>query len=232
MPYMPFYIDFSDKKAVVIGGGSIGGHRARLFSDSGATVVIIAEELGQEASKLVEEGRAIFVKAKLPEDMDVVEDELKDAFIATIAIPDKALAKTIASLAKSKGVLVNSAVEAKLGDVIIPFQAEVSGLKIAVTSLGATGLAARIALEKITGTLEDDIELKTIYEATARLKECLKARVPSSSLRMPVYFRVIDDTVFRDYARRGDLEKALERARSIALEILRERGYNGELDCI
>ncbi|MEB3788197.1 MAG: bifunctional precorrin-2 dehydrogenase/sirohydrochlorin ferrochelatase [Desulfurococcales archaeon] len=232
MTYTPFYIDLSGKKAVVIGGGSIGGHRARLYSEAGARVVIMAEELGKEASELVSQGKAIFIKARLPGDMAKVEDELQDAFIVTIALPDEELAKSIASLAKSRGVLVNSAVDARLGDVIIPFQADAGGLRVAVTSLGATGLAARIATEKIKNLLDNDLELRTIYEATARLKKCLKARVPSSRLRMPVYFAVIDDREFREYAMRGDLERALDRARSIALEVLRERGYEGVLDCI
>ena len=60
--YFPIFIDLSDKKIVIIGGGVIAGRRAATLCEFAEHVCVIAPEISAQVEKLVSDGKALWIK--------------------------------------------------------------------------------------------------------------------------------------------------------------------------
>ena len=60
--YFPIFIDLSDKKIVVIGGGTIAGRRAATLCEFAEHVCVIAPEISDQVEKLVSDGKVLWIK--------------------------------------------------------------------------------------------------------------------------------------------------------------------------
>jgi len=216
LTYLPLFIDLSGKRVVVFGGGSVGTRRALEFARAGAKVTVVADRFSQELEVAARGGALELIRASLSPGDDVT-GYLRGALLAVIATSDQALNGYLARRARELGVLVNNATEASEGDVVFPFRAEpLPGLHIAVTTLGASGVAARWARDRASKCLSSDNELRTLLEAMSAFKRELKARVPDVRRRLELYFKVESDQVFRSLVASGDVEAALRRALEVA----------------
>ena len=52
--YFPSFIDISDKKIAVIGGGSIATRRVRTLADFGAKITVISPDITESIAQMVE----------------------------------------------------------------------------------------------------------------------------------------------------------------------------------
>ncbi|MDM7274930.1 MAG: bifunctional precorrin-2 dehydrogenase/sirohydrochlorin ferrochelatase [Thermoprotei archaeon] len=223
--FIPLYVDPSRFKVLIVGGGSVGTRRAFLFRNAGAQVTVVAKEFSGELLKA--EGVKL-VRLDLPGDLEALEKLIRENDIIVIAVGDERIAEIVAGKALELGKLVNNAVNHRIGNVIVPFRASVGGLEVAVTSKGATGLAARIVLDKIVKLLEEDVEVKAVYEAMSKLKKLIRESIPDPNLRMRLYKEIGEDGKFRGYVSRGDSVSAYKRG----LEIIKSYGVrlNDEAD--
>jgi precorrin-2 dehydrogenase/sirohydrochlorin ferrochelatase len=203
--YIPLYVNPKGLKVLVVGGGSVGSRRALMFRNAGARVVVVASEFSEI---LLKAGGVELRKLALPEDLEVLEKLVDESDIVVVALGDEGLAERIASIALAKRKLVNNAVDHRRGNVIVPFSSSIAGLNVAITSFGATGLAARLALEKVVELLRGDREVNAAYKAMGRLKMIIKSTVKDPKARMKAYYAIHEDEEFRSHIRRGDWKSA------------------------
>ncbi|WP_460124518.1 precorrin-2 dehydrogenase/sirohydrochlorin ferrochelatase family protein [Stetteria hydrogenophila] len=223
MGWIPLYVNPEGFRVLVVGGGRVGEGRALLFSRAGARVKVAAMDFTEGLRAEAGRGSLELVRLRLPEDWGRLVELIEESDLVVVAVSDPGIARRVAEEALSRGKLVNNAVDYRLGNVVVPFRGSTSyGLHYAVTSLGRTGIAARAAAEKIRECLERDEELRALYYSMARLKEWLKANVPSPRKRMPIYFKVAGDEAYRRAVARGDAEEALRRALEVARAELAE----------
>ena len=209
--YIPLFINPSGLRVLVVGGGSVGTRRALMFRRAGARVIVVAKEFSKELLDSDVELREV----RLPEDFPVLEKFIEESDLVVIALSDEQLAGRIAKIALAKGKLVNNAVNHREGNVIVPFAATVLGLGVAITSFGVTGLAARIALEKIVKLIEEDREVNAAIKAMGKLKVIIRSKVADPRDRMKLYDIIHGDSEFREYLRRGDWVSAYLRGLKI-----------------
>ncbi len=217
--HVPLYVDVRGWRILVFGAGSVGVRRAELFLEAGASrIVMAAKEFSEKAVRLAEKDRRVeLVKLVLPGMEDEFEKLAREADLVVIASSSPQANRVATAIARRTSRLVNNATSAGDGNVVIPFRATLygGGVHIAVTSLGATGIAARRVLEKIIECLEGDRELETLYRVMARLKEYMKKHIPSAKDRVPLYFEIERDPVFAEHVRRGREKEAYERGLEI-----------------
>lgn len=199
--YLPLFVKMDNIKVLVLGGGSVGTKRALTFRDAGARVTVAAKEFTEE---LKLSSGLILVPISLPEEMDTLKKLIKEHDLIVVALSDEGLAKEISNFALSEGKLVNNAINYLDGNVIVPLRGRVQGLQIAVTSMGTTSLAARVALSKAIEALESDVEVRAIYEAMGRLKKVIRGTIKDHEVRMKAYEAISIDKEFRELASRGD----------------------------
>ncbi len=217
MAHIPLFINVKGKRVAVFGGGSVGERRARMFAEAGADVVVAAEEFSDGLRRMASKGLVKLVELKLPEGLGEAKRIIEWSWLVVVALGDQEAARLVAEEALRAGKLVNNAVDAGMGDVVVPFRATVWGdMQLAVTSLGRSGIAARTALEEAVRCLESREDLRRLYEALKAVKSELKARVPDAGERIKLYFEIAGDARFRELAVAGRLREALERALEIA----------------
>lgn len=220
--FKPFYINLTGFRVTVFGGGSVGTRRARYFLEAGARVRVVAREFTEELRRL--EGSVELLEADLRGNESLIEELISESDLVVVATSDPELNRVINDKARSMGKLVNNATEALKGNVIVPFSGEVYDgmLKVAVTSLGLSGIAARRARDKIVEVLEADRELRTIFESMMLLKDALKTCVESAKSRFPVYFAIEGDENYKRAVAKGDLRASLEAGVRVVGRILGE----------
>ncbi len=214
--FIPLFVDVDGLRVTVFGGGSVGTRRAMEFSRAGAKVRVVAAKFTHELEVEAKAGTVELVKEALSPGPGV-DQHIRGSNIVVIATTDQELNKYIARRARELGVLVNNATEAREGNVVFPFTAEpLYGLRVAVTTLGLSGVAARRARDKIVECLSKDSELATLLRVMSKFKEKLKMSISDPKVRVPLYFKVEEDEVFRSLVAAGDEEGALRRALELA----------------
>ena len=214
MTYIPLFFDVQDRKVLVIGGGKVGTRRALFFYNGGAKVTVISLEFSDEL-KRIDEIKKISTDIRSNEGNRILEEILEKNDIIVIATSDENVNNYVYEKAIKKGKLVNNATNASKGNIIVPFIREVHGLKIAVTSLGKTGIAARYAIERIYEFLKQANDIKDLYIVMERLKRYMKATIRDPKKRYKLYFDIEKDPEFMKFIQSGYVEKAFERGKEI-----------------
>jgi len=222
MTYIPLYIDFSDFNVLVIGGGKVGNRRARTFLDAGANVTIVASYFSEDINEIKNNRKVKLVNFEIKDPKDL-EKLIEENDLIVIATNNNEINNEIYEIAKKKRKLINNATDASKGNVIVPFRKKLyEYLEVATTSLGYTGIAARRSLEKIESCLKNDIEIKTLYDSMKELKRYMKEKIIDPKLRYDLYFEIEKDEIYEKYVKEGNIEKALERAKEIIRQYIKD----------
>ncbi|MCE4620034.1 MAG: bifunctional precorrin-2 dehydrogenase/sirohydrochlorin ferrochelatase [Desulfurococcales archaeon] len=216
--WLPLFVRVEGWKVAVLGGGTAGSRRASLFACKGARVRVYAKSfapgIGEECP-----GKIELIEVDL-EDTGNLEDAVNWGDLIVIATSNPKVNRLASVMALERGKLVNSAADYSLGNVIVPFRAETSyGLKIAVTSLGKTGIATRKILEDIIKIIDNEY-YKTLFRVMARIKDWLKNNIKDYKLRYNLYFILGESPRVLQYINRGEEDKAFEEALKIINEYL------------
>ncbi len=214
--FKPLYIDLSGFRVTIFGGGLVGTRRAKYFLEAGAQVRVVAREFTNELKNM--KNKVELIKAELKNNKDLIEKLVVDSDIIVIATNDSKLNNIINNIAKSKGKFINNATEALKGNIIVPFTGEAYNglLKLAISTLGLSGIAARRARDKILNVLETDKELRTMLKSMMLLKKAFKNCIDDPKLRLPLYFIIENSREYYNAISRGDLKAAVEAAITIA----------------
>ncbi|NPA85602.1 MAG: bifunctional precorrin-2 dehydrogenase/sirohydrochlorin ferrochelatase [Crenarchaeota archaeon] len=214
---VPLFVDPSKWTVVVFGGGGVGTRRAQKFANAGARVRVVAKEFSDKLYCLNVE----LVKADLS-DEETIRRLVRDADLVVIATNSKEINDKIYNIANSMGKLINDATNAKRSDVHVPFETEVDGIRIAVSSEGASGVSAHIAIALIEEFLKRNKFWRNINEFARKFKDRLKESVEDPKRRFGLYWYVMMDREVVELIKEGRVEEAVELALKKALE------YEGE----
>ena len=212
---IPLYIEMNGRNILIIGGGNVGTRRALKFLEAGANVRVVSKEFSpslREAAKKEPRLQLVQIDASNPERL---ESLIEWAHIIVLATDNLELNRRISQLARRLGKLVNNATDASDTDIVVPFETEVDGIRVAVTTEGKAGVVARLATERIKEMLQNDIELRTLMDVMGRAKEYMKTVISSPKKRFPIYFELADDQKLRNLARQGRADEAWIRAKEI-----------------
>ncbi|MGC8571196.1 precorrin-2 dehydrogenase/sirohydrochlorin ferrochelatase family protein [Caldivirga sp.] len=219
MARVPLFIEFSDKRVLVIGGGYVGTRRALKFSEAGAYVTVIALKPSSE-----------LIRANSTSNIDLI---IADAGmfnysrvigvinLLVYAIPTNTeLKNRLRKMIKDRRVLFNDATNANETEVVVPFEGEVNGIRFAVTTEGKSGVAASIVRDYLQAELAKS-ELHPLINAWYEVKQLIKKRVNDPHVRMSIYFELKYDENFIELARRGDMSNVVKYVN----EVIKHHGY-------
>jgi precorrin-2 dehydrogenase / sirohydrochlorin ferrochelatase len=182
---LPLFIDFTDRKVVVIGGGSVGERKAVFFKPGDVTVVSpefthALEAMGRDGSVRLHR------MAVKPEDLHSL---IKGAFLVVAATGDPRLNEAIVCEAAACGVLANSAT----GDapVIVPSVVRKTGLDLAISTGGRSPAMAKFLRKWLEAALGEEIERMLVLQE--RVRGDLKASVPEQKKREAMIKTILED---------------------------------------
>ncbi len=210
---IPLFIEMSNFKVLVIGGGHVGSRRAKKFHDAGAKVLVVAKEVSDEIKK----SGIPYLEVEINEDN--VYELIKDYDIIVIATNSKKINDLVFKVAKKLNKLVNDATDASRSDIIVPFETEAVGLRIALTSEGFAGVAAHIAIELIKECLERSDFIKNVIEFMKEIKPWLKQNITDPKVRMPLYWNLVLHDEILEMLLKGNVKEAVSKAKQLILQV-------------
>ena len=113
-PYFPMFIDLTDKKILVTGGGTIALRRIRTLLKFRADIRVIAPELCEELAQLESEGK---ISA---ERREYRTSDIDGVYIVLAATDDHEVNRRIWEECRAAGVTVNVADDRSLCDFYFP----------------------------------------------------------------------------------------------------------------
>ncbi len=215
MRYYPIYLDISNKRCTVIGGGEVAARKAQRLLECGARVTVVAAKLAPEMEALKAARRIEHVES------DYREEALEKAFLVIGATNSAAVNEQVYRDARAKGVLVNVVDDPQLCDFILPSLVERGDLSIAVSTGGKSPALARKMREEIEKSYGPE------YDAFVRVMGVLRERVlrrgDSPEANRQVFESVVQSDVL-ERIRRGDREGARNRIRELTGEEIDDLG--------
>jgi uroporphyrin-III C-methyltransferase / precorrin-2 dehydrogenase / sirohydrochlorin ferrochelatase len=210
MRHLPIFLELSERRAVVVGGGVVAARRAEYLVRAGARVTTFAGELSDEFLGL----RALpnfRHEARDPETKD-----FEGSAICFVAAEDERLTAVGRAAAKGAGLLVNVADRPELCDFIMPSIVDRDPLTIAISTEGASPILARMLKARLESLIPAG------YGRLARLTGEFRTAV-AKAISSPVVRRRFWETVLEgpigekalsgdDRGADADLARAIERA--------------------
>ncbi|MFV9655867.1 siroheme synthase CysG [Pseudomonas sp. NY15366] len=141
MQFLPLFHKLQNRPVLVIGGGEVALRKARLLSDAGARLRVVAPEIRSELQELAgDEG--CFLRG-------YVSGDLQGVALVIAATDDEPLNARISAEAQAQGIPVNVVDAPALCSVIFPAIVDRSPLIVAVSSGGDAPVLARLIRAKI-----------------------------------------------------------------------------------
>lgn len=113
-PYFPMFIDLTDKKILVVGGGTIALRRARTLLKFGTDIHVVAPELCEELAQMKEEGKIT------AEQREYRSGDIDGVQIVLAATDDHVVNRRIWEECRAAGLTVNVADDRRLCDFYFP----------------------------------------------------------------------------------------------------------------
>jgi precorrin-2 dehydrogenase/sirohydrochlorin ferrochelatase len=182
---IPLFVDCSDRRIVIFGGGTVAARKAAYFSGK-APVTVASRSFIPAFDDL----RVTRVEIDLDATSDMkLLDLTRDAFLVIAAVSDPKVNDRIGRLCRAKGILFNNA-DGKPGDVVLPAVTGGEHYTIAVSTHGASPAVARFVREEL-----DDMfpALDAMIELQEKLREALKVAEPDQKKRTIILRDVLDD---------------------------------------
>lgn len=141
--FFPLFIDFTQKKAVVIGGGKIATRRIQTLLDFVGEITVIAPACTKEIEILYEKNEILYQQKKYE------KSDIKDADMVLAVTDDSALNEEIYKICKEKNILVNVASNQEKCDFRFPGILEYEDVVIGFNGCGKDHKKVRKVREMI-----------------------------------------------------------------------------------
>ncbi|EME01335.1 MULTISPECIES: siroheme synthase CysG [Stutzerimonas stutzeri subgroup] len=143
MEYLPLFHNLQGRRVLIVGGGEIALRKARLLSEAGARLRVVAPSIEAQLAKLVEAGDGECL------DRGYDPQDLQGCVLAIAATDDEPLNAAVSQHANALGMPVNVVDSPQLCSVIFPAIVDRSPLVIAVSSGGDAPVLARLIRARI-----------------------------------------------------------------------------------
>jgi uroporphyrin-III C-methyltransferase/precorrin-2 dehydrogenase/sirohydrochlorin ferrochelatase len=165
MDFLPLFHNLKGRTVLVVGGGDIALRKARLLSEAGAVLRVVAPEIESQLNELaVQGGGQSWLRG-------YSRGDLPGCVLAIAATDDEPLNAQVSSDAKALGIPVNVVDSPQLCTVIFPAIVDRSPLMIAVSSGGDAPVLARLMRARI------ETWVPAVYGQLAGLAKTFRSQV-------------------------------------------------------
>lgn len=148
--YFPFFVNITNKKVRVFGGGKIATRRVTVLLEFGADVHVVAPEITEELKELAAQQERLklsFRKYRF--------SELAEVDFVLAATDDEEVNTIIFKECRHKGIPVNVASDKEKCDFYFPGIVQAGEVTVGVTAGGSNHRKAAELTEKIRGMLSE-----------------------------------------------------------------------------
>lgn len=215
MKYLPLHHNFTGRRCLVVGGGSVAAKRAQRVIDAGGRVDVIALAIADETKNLVAAGGGeVAVRPFQAGDID------GRYALVVAATDDHEVNRRIAAEAGRCGIAVNVATDVSLCDVVFPLVIDRDPLTITVASGAASPTLTRLLGNRIDSLVPDGYG--ELARLVGRFRKRAQDRIPDTAARIRFWENILQgvvaESVFSGKAREASnlLAQALESPQAVA----------------
>lgn len=187
MDFLPLFHILRGRRALLVGGGDVALRKARLLSDAGAVLRVVAPEVHSELRELIEEGAGELLLRPY------ARGDLQDCVLVIAATDDEPLNAQVSRDANERGVPVNVVDAPALCSVIFPAIVDRSPLVVAVSSGGDAPVLARLLRAKLETWIP--ATYGQLAGLASRFRERVKQRLPDLQQRRKFWEEVFQGPV-------------------------------------
>jgi precorrin-2 dehydrogenase / sirohydrochlorin ferrochelatase len=213
--YYPLFLDITDRRCIVVGGGDVAERKVARLLDFGASVVVVGKTLTPGLDSLKKRGRINHVAGEY-------DKALIDAAFLVIGATDRDdVNADISRDAKEKGILVNIVDDPDKCDFVLPSLLAQGDLLIAISTGGKSPALAkklRKEMEPLFGT-----EYQTLLEVMGQLREKLVVKGRSSGENRRMFETVVHSDILTHIK-----DKSWDKVRKIIYDITGEKIMVGD----
>jgi siroheme synthase-like protein len=204
--YYPVYLNLTDRRVVVVGGGVVAERKIESLLDTGASIRVISPEVTARILTLAAE-RRIDLQRRRYQSGDCTGSAL--VFSAT---DDPEISNAVFEDGRKAGALVNTADQPAFCDFIMPAVVRRGDISIAISTSGASpGLAARLR-RKIARIIGPEYGL--LAQLLSEVRPQIQNRMPQAADRKALQYRILDSDIMK-YLKQKDIAGAQRRLREI-----------------
>jgi len=153
MAYFPLFVDLSDKRILVVGGGSVATRKVKNLLKFTKKVNLVSPEVTRDIKELVREGKVKWIRRRFrPSDLRGVD-------LVVVAVDDKKLHGRIYNLCRKKRILCNSVDSPEYCNFIFPSFIRRGELVVGVSSSGKVPALSRAVREKLENFLPPELAI-------------------------------------------------------------------------
>lgn len=141
--FYPVFLNLTERRCVIIGGGQIAEGKISKLLDSGAKIIVISPDATQGIRGFAERGQIELDLRKYQ------EGDLQGAFLAIAATNDRVVNQEIFEEAEKQGILLNAVDDMPRCSFIAPSIVERGPVTVAISTGGASPALARKLREKM-----------------------------------------------------------------------------------
>jgi len=151
-PFFPAFVDLSDRRALVVGGGRIAARRASTLSQFCPNVTVVAPAIHPDIAALAARGQVKVVERAYR------DGDLDGAELVLACTDDGALNAAIVIACRARRIPVNDASDRGRCDFLFPGIARRGAVVAGVTAGGGDHALARRATEAVRRCLERELD--------------------------------------------------------------------------
>lgn len=148
--YFPLFVDISEKKIVVVGGGNIALRRVRTLSEFCDCITIVAPDIHSDIQELEREKKVTVLQREYR------REDIYDAWMVLAATDNPKLNEEIYSVAKCLGALVNVASNQEKCDFHFPGIVKNDPYVVGINAAGQDHGGAAKLRKKIADLMETE----------------------------------------------------------------------------
>ena len=211
-------LNVSQKKAIVIGGGTEGLRKVHGLLDQECDITVITSRLNMELKKMSKDGKLKLIKKRI-KDASIL-DEFRNIFLILAATDDRQLNRKLVEKGRSMGAFAYAADDPTISDFSYTSLVNIEGLiQVAISTSGKSPIMARKIRIKIESmlrkTINDSDISNIILQEYARKRA--KQEIDTVKERKEFLYSLIKDKNIQYLLRSNKLEEA----KMTALHILK-----------
>jgi precorrin-2 dehydrogenase/sirohydrochlorin ferrochelatase len=189
MNYYPIYLNITNRRCVVVGGGDVAERKVQRLLECGAHVVVIGKTLTPRLKVMKREGRI----DQINDDYDAAY--IHDAFLVIGATDRDEINARISSDARKRGILINIVDDPDKCDFILPSLFQRGDLSVAISTGGKSPALAKKLREDMEGLY--GTEYHTLLNILGKLRERIKAKGRSADENKRLFEAVVNSDILQ-----------------------------------
>jgi len=187
LPYYPIYLNITNKRCVIVGGGEVGERKAERLLACGAKVAVVNRELSPSLKRMKNAGEIEHI------DADYDAAYLDGALMVIGATNNEQVNGNISGDARARGILVNIVDDPERCDFILPSLVQQGDLTIAVSTGGKSPALAKKIREELE--LSYGPEYAVLLDIMGELRRQAQAKGAPSGENKKMFEAVVNSDI-------------------------------------